>query len=72
MSTSMFLENLLCLRHQDKHCRLCRSQPGSKYFRFRGHIVSITTTQLCSFGGKAATDNRKPNECVLVPVKLDF
>ena len=35
-------------------------------------MVSITTTQLCSYGEKAATDNRKSDECVLVPVKLDF
>lgn len=38
----------------------------------RGHVVSVTTTPLCSCGGKAATDHTKSNECVSVPMQLDF
>ena len=33
------------------------SVPDGKYFRLVGHVVSVTTAQLCPCGMKAARDN---------------
>ena len=37
---------------------------------FVGHMVSVTTTQLCMCGVKTAIDNIEMNECDCAPVKL--
>ena len=37
---------------------------------FVGHMVSVTTTQLCICGVKTVIDNIEMNECDCAPVKL--
>ena len=50
--------------------KLCLKEPGGKYFRLAGHVVSITTAQLCLWWPEAATDTVGMNGCGCVSIKL--
>lgn len=66
MSTSTFM-----LKTLSQALQMIKSGPGGKYFRLRGHMVSVTTTQLFSCGGKQPQTIQNLT-CVAVPMKLGF
>ena len=49
--------------------RLLR-EPEVKYFQFASHMAFATTTQLCHWSTKAATDITQTNKHGCVPTKL--
>lgn len=45
-------------------------EPGDKYFKHEGHLISVTTTQLCCFRMGLTVDTKQTSELVQIFMKL--